>query len=123
MDEHVRIKQILPITEGFAVLTLGEDENGHHCFHDSAKDGWHYLFALVDGGKDADDYVAVYEMDATGDGDIDGCAYRIVPKRICPKCGRDTTPSWDVNDSWYPTYNCFCGYSFTQSQLKEGESK
>ena len=39
MDEHVRIKQILPITEGFAVLTLGEDENGHHCFHDSAKDG------------------------------------------------------------------------------------
>ena len=67
MDEHVRIKQILPITEGFAVLTLGEDENGFHCFHDSAKDGWHYLFALVDGGKDADDYVAVYEMDATGD--------------------------------------------------------
>ena len=46
-----------------------------------------------------------------------------IPKRTCPKCGRDTTPSWDVNDSWYPTYNCFCGYSFTPSQLKEGESK
>ncbi len=62
MDEHVRIKQILPITEGFAVLTLGEDENGLHCFHDSAKDGWHYLFALVDGGKDALETVAEHDV-------------------------------------------------------------
>ncbi len=123
MDEHVRIKQILPITEGFAVLTLGEDENGFHCFHDSAKDGWHYLFALVDGGEGNDDYVAVYEMDAVGYGEIDGCAYRIVPRRTCPKCDSEMTPSWDANDSWYPAYNCFCGYSFTLGQLKEGESK
>ena len=123
MDDYVSIKQILPIPEGFTVLTLGEDENGHYCFHDSSIEGWHYLFALIDGGRDADDYVAAYEMDAEGYGEIDGCAHRIVPNRACPKCDRDMRPHWEPTGATYPTYDCFCGYTFTPGQLKEGEAK
>ena len=95
MRERLRIKQIAAIPDGYTVLSQVEDENGKTNMEDSTKDGWHYLFALVDGGEWDDDYVAIYEMDATGCGEIDGGGYRIVPKRKCPSCGLEMTPHWD----------------------------
>jgi hypothetical protein len=44
MRDHVRIKQILPITDGCAVLSLVEGDEGNRCFEDLSKEGWHYLF-------------------------------------------------------------------------------
>jgi len=122
MKDPVRIKQILPITDGFTVLSLTEDDRGNHCFEDLTKEGWHYLFALVDGGEWDDDYVAIYEMDSIGCGEIDGSAFRIVPKCTCPKCGGEMTPRWYENTS-KPSYTCPCGAMSMNELFKGGKSK
>lgn len=123
MRDPIRIKQILPITDGFTVLSHIDDGHGKTVFEDATKEGWHYLLALVDGGEWDDDYVAIYEMDAFGCGEIDASAFRIVPKCVCPNCGLEMTASWDVNASIHPTYTCTCGFSNTQEQPKGDQSK
>ena len=123
MRDPLRIKQLLPITDGFTVLSAVTDENGKTAFEDLTKEGWHYLFALVDGGEWDDDYVSIYEMDPIGCGEIDGAPYRIVSNHVCPRCGRPLKVSWDVNSDPHPTYNCACGFSTQKSKPEEGESK
>ena len=122
MRDHVRIKQILPITDGCTVLSLVEDDVGNRCFEDLSKEGWHYLFALVDGGEWDDDYVAIYEMDSIGCGEIDSSSFRIVPKCTCPKCGGEMTPRWYENAS-KPSYTCACGAMSMNELFKGGKSK
>ena len=122
MRDPVRIKQILPITDGFTVLSTVDDGKGKTVFEDATKEGWHYLFALVDGGEWDDDYVAVYEMDSIGCGEIDGSAFRIVPKCTCPKCGGEMTPRWYENAS-KPSYTCPCGAMSMNELFKGGKSK
>ena len=107
MRDPVRIKQLLPITDGYCVLTPVADGHGKTAYEDMTKAGWHYLFALVDGGEWDDDYVAVYEMDAVGCGEIDGSVFRIVPKRKCPYCGSEMEASWD-DGKLGPSYSCIC---------------
>lgn len=121
MRDPIRIKQILPITEGFTVLSLVEDEEGNRRFEDSTRECWHYLFALVDGGEFDDDHVAVYEMDSIGCGEIDSDAFRIVPKRICRKCGGEMMPSLDGNMS-KPSYTCPCDTIGNTVVFKGGKS-
>ncbi len=109
MREPLCIKQIMPIADGFTVLSSVEDENGKTSMEDFTKDGWHYLFALVDGGEWDDDYVAIYEMDETGCGEIDGGVYRIVPKCKCPNCGLEMSPHWNYCSEKHLSYTCSCG--------------
>lgn len=107
MRDPVRIKQLLPITDGYCVLTSVTDGHGKMVYKDMTKDGWHYLFALTDGGEWDDDRVGVYEMDAEGYGEITGSAFRIVQKRKCPYCDSEMKVSWD-SSKFEPSYTCPC---------------
>lgn len=108
MSEPIKIKQLLPITDGYCVLTPFSDEHGKTTYEDMTKHGWHYLFALLDGGERNDDCVGIYEMDAIGCGEIDGCAFRIVPRHNCPYRGSEMDVSWD-DSKFEPIYSCPCG--------------
>ncbi len=122
MRDPVHIKQILPITDGFCVLSPVDDGKGKTVFEDATKEGWHYMFALVDGGEWDDDYVAIYEMDSIGCGEIDVGQFRIVPKCTCPKCGCEMTPHWDENATM-PSYRCSCGAINTNELFNGGKTK
>ena len=109
MRDQIRIKQIMPIPDGYTVLSPVHSEGGKVEICSLETQGWHYMFVLVDGGEWDDDYVSLYEMDAFGCGEL--CSgVRIVPRRKCPDCGREMTPHWDRDDqSGYPLwYSCEC---------------
>jgi hypothetical protein len=109
MREALRIKQIAAIPDGFTVLSQVKDENGKKHMEDLMQSGWHYMFALIDGGEWDDDYVALYELDPVGCGDIDSGVSRIVPKQKCPNCGMEMTPHWDEKARDPLSYTCSCG--------------
>ena len=92
MKGFTRIKQIIAIPDGFTVLSAVTDYDGNNeNMDDLIKEGWSYVIALVDGGECADDYVALYEIDPGGWGEICNSAH-LIRRRTCPNCNSEMTP-------------------------------
>lgn len=71
-----------------------------------ALDGWHFMYALIDGGEYQSDVPVLYQIDTEGHGGIDDGTSRIVPNRECPVCGYAMTPVWDDEDTVPLQYRC-----------------
>ena len=111
MNKPTTIKQIMPIEDGYTVLSRVEDGDGNSHMENLTLAGWHYMYALVDGGEYAPDVPLLYEIDPEGRGSIDDGTSRIVPKRKCPICGYEMIPTWDDEDSYPLQYSCWrCAY-------------
>jgi hypothetical protein len=108
MKDILRIKQIMPIPNRYTLLTPIEDETGKQIMYDLAKDGWPQVLALVDGGDWHDDYVAAYQMDLTGIGDL-ADQFAMVEIRHCPECGKRMEIHMQPNDGASLEYHCSCG--------------
>ena len=108
MSERLRIKQIIPVPEGFTVLSKVMEDDSREAIIDLTKEGWSYFVALVDGGQWEDDYVALYETEPSGWGQIASKDVWIVPKRNCSKCGQEMTPHLDFKLKIPLWYSCGC---------------
>lgn len=108
MKEQLRIKQIMPIPNRYTILTPVIDELGNTVMEDLSKEGWPQVLALVDGGEWNDDYVAAYQIDLFGCGDIQD-QFAMVEIRHCPECGKRMAIHMQPNDGKSLEYRYDCG--------------
>jgi|WetSurMetagenome_2_1015567.scaffolds.fasta_scaffold104256_2 hypothetical protein len=102
MTRPKRIKQIMPIPEGFGILARVTGDDGQTEMVDLTKSGFCYLLALV-AGDDWDDYVVPYEFDQYGLGELNEDAF-MFHKQCCPICKQEMAPQWDkerVDPLWF----------------------
>ena len=100
------IKQIMPIENGYTVLSVVEDDEGNFHMENLTYKGWHYMYALIDGCGFMPDAPALYTISPDGIDSVDDGTSRVVPKRKCPVCGYDMTPIWDDEVAVQLQYFC-----------------
>lgn len=106
MKRPNRIKQIMPIPDGYGVLARVTEEDGKTEIVDLTKEGFCYLLALI-AGDECDDYVVPYEFDQFGLGELNEDAI-LVLKKFCPKCGKEMMAYWDAKLICPLSYSCDC---------------
>lgn len=96
-----RIKQIMPIPQGFLVMEPVVQENGGEKMKPAY--GVPFCLALVEGRYG--DYVALYDLRIWGG--ISGNA-SLVPVHHCPYCGKTMEPHMELYDDGTLFYTCDC---------------
>lgn len=96
-----RIRQVMPLPQGFAVMEPVVQENGEEKME--LADGVPYCLALVEG--ESGDYVAPYDLTFCG-GIADTAA--LVKIRHCPHCGKVMEPHMGLYDDCDVSYTCDC---------------
>jgi hypothetical protein len=109
MNRPKRIKQIMPIPDGYGVWARVTEEDGKTEIVDLTKEGFCYLLALI-AGDDCDDYVVPYEFDQFGLGELNEEAI-LVQKQFCSKCGKEMPAQWDEKRICPRVYRCDCTLS------------
>ena len=129
----MKIKQLIPVTNDYAVLATRKAHFGDPCY-DRKLDDIAYFWALLDSEDACVDEVVLLEVAPDGYQEI--CERSLVVERlICPICGQKMFPKYDRNRTPSSWQDCLgCGYmldtdmdakdsgdSHVQTMMKGGE--
>ena len=129
----MKIKQLIPISNEYAVLATDDYDYKHICY-DRKLDDVHFFWAVLDGGPHLSDGAVLVKLGKNGVPVICECNL-VVEKIACPICGQKMFPKYDRNRTPSSWQDCLgCGYmldtdmdakdsgdSHVQAMMKGGE--
>ena len=110
----MKIKQLIPVTNDYAVLATRKTHFGDPCY-DRKLDDIAYFWALLDSEDACVDEVVLLEVAPDGYQEI--CERSLVVERlICPICGQKMFPKYDSHHTPTSWQDCMgCGYMLDTS--------
>ena len=109
-NNQLKIKQMMPIPDGFEAMTVIVQEDGTEQFEATAGTLFPHCLVLL---KDDihGDRIELYELGPFGTGVADDMKSILVPMKHCPKCGKRLVPHTHGLDESTLYYLCDCGYN------------
>ena len=118
----MKIKQLIPISNEYAVLATDDYDYKHICY-DRKLDDVHFFWAVLDGGETHADAIALIRV--TEDGNYEICEHNLVVERqVCPICGQKMHPKYNCKltpNSWQKC--AACGYILDTSYHEDDEEE
>ena len=114
----MKIKQLIPISNEYAVLATDDYDYKHICY-DRKLDDVHFFWAVLDGGEYEHDAIALIQV--SEDGSYEICERNLVVERqVCPICGQKMFPKYDIKRTPNSWQDCLgCGYMLDTSMDAE----
>ena len=114
----MKIKQLIPVTNEYAVLATRKDQLNEPCY-DRKLDGRQFFWAVLDGGPHFSDGATLVELGKNGVPVICGRSL-VVEKIACPICGQKMFPKYDSKRTPHSWQDCLgCGYMLDTSMDAE----
>lgn len=110
----MKIKQLIPISNEYAVLATDDYDYKHICY-DRKLDDVHFFWAVLDGGEYEHDAIALIQV--SEDGSYEICERNLVVERqVCPICGQKMFPKHSEKHNPTSWQDCAgCGYRLDTS--------
>ena len=110
----MKIKQLIPISNEYAVLATDDYDYKHICY-DRKLDDVHFFWAVLDGGEYEHDAIALIQV--SEDGSYEICERNLVVERqVCPICGQKMFPQHSEKHTPTSWQDCAgCGYRLDTS--------
>ena len=110
----MKIKQLIPISNEYAVLATDDYDYKHICY-DRKLDDVHFFWAVLDGGEYEHDAIALIQV--SEDGSYEICERNLVVERqVCPICGLKMFPKPSEKHTPTSWQDCAgCGYRLDTS--------
>ena len=110
----MKIKQLIPISNEYAVLATDDYDYKHICY-DRKLDDVHFFWAVLDGGEYEHDAIALIQV--SEDGSYEICERNLVVERqVCPIYGQKMFPKHSEKHTPTSWQDCAgCGYRLDTS--------